>query len=473
MEPEKDLLGAKLGDARRVTRGAKIVATLAQRPERSLPEAFGDGSSLDLAYRWLSNEHVDWTAIRSAHAQATWLRAKQHKRVLAVHDTTEMKFPRRNGRLREHLSAINTYTQGFYLHTSAIIAPLHHEQLLGVVSLRPYVHATDVSGRPETETFWREQGGLLDNESIRWWEAVELVQKSSPAGLDIIHVGDRETDDYALYANMMNMGYRFVMRSFRERLLADSKTTARATNLTALAKTKWSKTTRTISISAHSAARSPKDMEAHPAREPRRVTLSFRSCTAKIARPNNIPLSSKLPAFVTVNLVEVFERKPPKGEAPVRWIIVTNEPVAKVSDLLAVVDIYCCRWIIEELFKCLKSGCLIQSAQLDSSAALLRLLAVMMPVATYLMNLRHMQRQHPDKPATIILDADEIAVLQQQHPECFNNSECNIAQVVSAIAKLGGHLSRNGLPGFLTLARGTNALYFLVQGWRLAHRSSG
>jgi hypothetical protein len=472
MEPEKDLLGAKLGDARRVTRGAKIVGTLAQRPERSLPEAFGDGSSLDLAYRWLSNEHVDWTAVRDAHAEATWMRAQQHKRVLAVHDTTEVTFPRRNGRLREHLSAMNTYTQGFYLHSSVMVAPSHHEQLLGAVGLRPYVHAADVSDRPEAETFWKEQGGLLDNEGTRWWEAIESVQKSSPAGLDIIHVGDRETDDYALYANLLNRGYRFVLRSYRERILADSQATARATNLTALAKIRWSKTTRTVSISAHSAARSPKDMKAHPARAPRRVTLSFRSCTVKIARPNDIPLSRKLPASVLVNLVEIRERKPPKGEAPVHWILVTSEPTATGSDLQAVVDIYCCRWTIEELFKCLKSGCLIQSAQLDSSAALLRLLAVMMPVATYLMNLRHMQRQHPDESATTILDADEIAVLQQQHPECFTNSECNIDEAVRAIARLGGHLSRNGLPGFLTLARGTNALYFLAQGWRLARRST-
>jgi hypothetical protein len=37
-----------------------------------------------------------------------------------------------------------------------------------------------------------------------------------------------------------------------------------------------------------------------------------------------------------------------------------------------------------------------------------------------------------------------------------------------AIAKLGGHLKRNGDPGWITLGRGYERLLILEEGWKLA-----
>lgn len=118
--------------------------------------------------------------------------------------------------------------------------------------------------------------------------------------------------------------------------------------------------------------------------------------------------------------------------------------------------------------RCSATSCRIESAQLGSATALLRLLATLLPVATYLHHIRYMQRNHPDEPATTILSSEEITVLAQLHPECFGRAAPAVEEAVAAMALLGGHLSRNGKPGLLTIARGTNALYFLVQGWRLA-----
>jgi hypothetical protein len=52
MRPEEDMLRAKLGDTRRTKRGATIAAAIADRPERSLPEAIRNDSDLDVAYRF-------------------------------------------------------------------------------------------------------------------------------------------------------------------------------------------------------------------------------------------------------------------------------------------------------------------------------------------------------------------------------------------------------------------------------------
>lgn len=468
MRPEADLMRAELGDIRRTERGALIGATLANRPERSIREAFGDGSALDLAYRWFSNDDVEWTEIRTAHADATWERAEAYPHVLVVHDTTDVSFPRRNKRLRENLSGITNRTQGFYAHVSAVVVPGQDTEVLGVVGLQPYVHVKDVNDDPDAMAFWEEQGGLFDNEAKRWWEAIERAEKSAPAGVEIIHTGDRETDDFSLYALLASNRYRFVLRSYRERSVVSADAAQRATISTALEQTPWIEQTRTVPISARSADRSPKDMKTNPPRGQRWATLSFRACEVQLRRPEHLSKDQQIPATLTLNFVEVLERNPPTETAPVRWVLVTSEPIDSDDDVLAVVDIYCARWTIEEFFKCLKSGCLLESAQLDSASALLRLLAVLLPVATYLMHIRYMQRAHPDEPATAVFGEEEIEVLKQQHPECFSSPTPTVSEAVSAVAHLGGHLSRNGRPGWLTLARGTNALHFLMQGWRLA-----
>jgi hypothetical protein len=468
MQPEVELLDAQLGDVRRSKRAAAIVATLAARPERSIPEAFSDGSALDLAYRFLSNDKVEWSAVLAAHTAATWERAKSCPTILAIHDTTDIAYPRRGKRLRENLAGITSRTQGFFVHTSVLVGTGRDNEVLGAVGLRPFVHASDIAGDKAAKAFWRKQGGLMDNEANRWWEAIESVQKSAPSGVELIHVGDRETDNFSLYNLLLAHRRRFVLRTYRDRPASSSDTDESMTISAVLQGASWLKATRTVRVAARTADRPSKDIKTNPTRKERPATLSFRACRVQLHRPFALAAYRGFPATVAVNAVQVLERHPPPGEAAVHWILVTSEPIDSDDSVLAVVDSYQQRWCIEEFFKCLKSGCLFESTQLDSASALLRLLAVLMPVVTHLLRIRYMDRHYPEAPATTILDAETLAVVQQQHPECFTGTTPTVHQATRAIARLGGHLSRNGSPGWLTLARGTNALYFLVQGFRLA-----
>jgi hypothetical protein len=473
MLPEDDLVDAELGDKRRTSRAMKIAATLGSRPERSLPEAFGNGSALDVAYRFFSNEAVAWTSIQAAHAVATWERAKTHQRVLAVHDTTDIVFPRRNGRLRDGLAGLTSRTQGFYLHTSILVAgQSQDEETLGAVGLRPYVHQSDVERDGSTAAFWRQQNGLLKNEADRWFDAIETVQKAAPEGVEVVHVGDRETDDYSLYARLVRENYCFVLRNYRKRSVhaGDEKLKMKLTD--ALERTRWLPVTRDVPISARSSDRCAKELKTHPARGRRIAALSFRACKVDLLRPATLCVDPSMPPHLEVNVVDVLERNPPANQDPVHWVLITNRPIVTAHDVLSVVDDYCGRWNIEEFFKCLKSGCLAEQAQLDTAPALLCLLAMLMPVVTYLLRVRYMQRESPQAAATEVLSEDELTVLQAQHPECFVAPESTVNEAVNAMARLGGHLSRNGKPGWLTLARGANALFFLAQGWKLAQRPS-
>ena len=56
--------------------------------------------------------------------------------------------------------------------------------------------------------------------------------------------------------------------------------------------------------------------------------------------------------------MHVFELGPPAGAPAVEWLLLTTLPVDTPEALAFVVDSYRARWVIEEYFKALKTGCL-------------------------------------------------------------------------------------------------------------------
>ena len=75
------------------------------------------------------------------------------------------------------------------------------------------------------------------------------------------------------------------------------------------------------------------------------------------------------------------------------------------------------------------------------------------------MTLRHFANEQPDTPASWVLSELELAVLDMaaaNWKKLPNNP--TILQLSSAIAALGGHLKRNGPPGWITLT-GTPAAF--------------
>jgi hypothetical protein len=81
--------------------------------------------------------------------------------------------------------------------------------------------------------------------------------------------------------------------------------------------------------------------------------LEVRAVKVDIPRPRHSQAAAEK---LTLSVVQVFEPKPPAGEAPVEWTLVSSEAIETLKDLAAMVDHYRARWVVEELFKALKSG---------------------------------------------------------------------------------------------------------------------
>jgi hypothetical protein len=182
-----------------------------------------------------------------------------------------------------------------------------------------------------------------------------------------------------------------------------------------------------------------------------------------LKRPADAPKASA--SALRVNVIHVFERKPPQGEPAVEWFLLTNLPIDTDEAIAFAVDCYRARWMIEEFFKALKTGCQFEKRQLESAHSLLNALAILTPVAWRLLLLRHLARSDTRAPASSALTLQQMEVLTAVAKKPLPPRP-TARDAMLAVAALGGHLKSNGDPGWLVLGRGMHDLLLLELGWR-------
>lgn len=177
------------------------------------------------------------------------------------------------------------------------------------------------------------------------------------------------------------------------------------------------------------------------------------------------------PESLHLTLVRVWEPSPPAGEVGIEWLLLTTESAETPAEIMRVVDIYRARWLIEDFFKALKSGCLIQERQFESAHALLNLLALFLPIAVHLLLLRSCARDSPDAPAAEVLTPLQLTVLRHLSHRKMPESP-SASQALWALAGLGGHIANNGWPGWQVLGRAFITLSRALRPWELATRAA-
>jgi hypothetical protein len=442
-----EVAAADLGDARLTRRLGGLVDALASRPGESFPKALDD-AELEGAYRFFGNAKVTPEAILEPHFRQTVRRATAHADVLVVHDTTQFEFG--GDKKREGLGRLIRPGQGFFGHFALATTADGNREPLGLLNLETLFRLDKKSSKPRDQ---RPNRG----ESARWRRSIEAVEERLPDSVRAIHVMDREADSYAILSTLDETGHSYVIRSFQDRVLADDETKLRAA-----ARAAKRSFDREVPLSRRPLIDGPKGQR-HPPRSYRIAKLSFAAKAIEIPRTGD----AKAAASSTLKLavIYVYERRPPSGEPAVEWFLLTNLPVETPQDIGFAVDCYRGRWTIEEYFKALKTGCQYEKRQLESAHALLNALAVLSTVAWRLLLLRHLARHAPDRPATDALTSSQIEVLQAVAKRPIPKRP-TVQEAMLAVAGLGGHLPRNGDPGWLVLGRGMHDLLLLELGWR-------
>lgn len=443
-----EVADADLGDARLTERLGLLIDSLADRPGESFPKALDD-AELEAAYRFFGNTKVTPDAILAPHFRQTVRRAAGRRDVLVVHDTTEFEFS--GDTPRKGLGRLLRPGQGFFGHFALAIGADGDREPLGLLNLETVFR--------HDKAIPRKKRRAKDNrgESARWRRSIDQAEARLAGAVRAVHVMDREADSYAILSALDAAGHSFVIRSFQDRVLADDETRLRDA-----AKSAKRSFDREVPLSRRPKIDGPKG-ERHPPRNYRVATLSFAAKTIEIPRTSDAKTAAS--PTLRLNIIYVWERKPTAGEPPVEWFLLTNLPTGSPDEIGYAVDCYRGRWVIEEYFKALKTGCQYEKRQLESAHSLLNALAVLAPVAWRLLLLRHLGRHAPKRPATDALTPSQLEVLQAVAKRPMPRRP-SVQDAMLAIAGLGGHLPRNGDPGWLVLGRGMHDLLLLELGWR-------
>jgi hypothetical protein len=444
-----ELADADLGDARLNRRLSSLAASLADRAGEGFPQALDD-AELEAAYRFFGNERITPEAIYAPHFRQSAKRASGHKDVLVVHDTSQFEF---NGDSpREGLGRLVNPGQGFFGHFTLAVAADGTREPLGLLAVETIFRLD--KAKPKSQRKQSDSRG----ESARWPRAIEAAEKLLAGASRAIHVMDREADSYPILACLHDAGRSYVIRAFQDRVLVGDD----EQHLKDAAKSAKRSFQREVPLSRRSRIPGAPGKR-HPARAGRVARLSFSATTVEIPRTAKTKRPSSM--SIVLNVVYVVERRPPPGEPPVEWFLLTDLPAKTPDQIAFVVDCYRGRWMIEEYFKALKTGCQYEKRQLESAHSLLNAMAVLAPVAWRLLLLRHLARNAPERPASAALTAVQIDVLHAVAKRPMPTKP-TVKDAMLAVAGLGGHLPRNGDPGWLVLGRGMHDLLLLELGWR-------
>jgi hypothetical protein len=449
--------GADLGDKRLEDRLVRVAEQCHAAPDQSFPDIAPGTPELTAMYRFLRSEAVTLASVLEPHFVATSVRCAEAGRVLVLHDTTECEFP---GEKRRGLGPLHGKDQGFLLHPALAVAADGSRRPLGLLAAHTWKRQG--LGRTRRADGARKTGSdyhrETHKESARWWKGVDAAEQRL-GGVEAIHVTDREGDAYHILRDALDHGVRFVIRMARDRRLLDEDEERLGKTSEVLA---HCEDVFTVEVPLSRRPHNPTP-RSFPAREARLATLAVTGLKSRVARPS---YDRHSPESLEVNIVCVREAEAPPGIEPVAWVLMTTEPIDKPADLRAVIEFYRARWMIEEFFKALKTGCAFEKRQLESYDTLTVALGIFLPIAWQLLLLRYQAQHAADEPARCVLSPVQLDVLRARVPHLVP-LRATAADALRAVAYLGGHFIKRP-PGWLVLGRGLQTLLDLEAGWRLA-----
>lgn len=465
-----DFAHADLGDERRTSRLLRLAEAFAKQPSAPFPQQLASSAEQEALYRFLNNELVDPDAIVAAHAEQTVRRCAEIGTVLAIHDTSEFSFS--GGSPREGMERFGPARQGFRGHFNLVAAADGSRRPLGVLAAHTWVRDPSRKRLTHSERKKRDRKRTegVAAESSRWWKLVEEAEARVGGRASLIHLMDAEADSYDVFARAVEHKRRFVIRSGSKPRIVEPWLEEPVVDLRSALDRASYRYEIEVPISKRKASPRPPRVKTHQPREARLARLRIAAMSVRVRKPQRSPWLKARADTIDLNLVYVEEPTPPVGEDPVEWILATTEPVATEGQVRQVVEWYRTRWLIEEFFKALKTGCALESRQLESYDAMRVALATFLPIACQLLALRDAARRTPDAPATDALSECEIDVLRACSGAKLR-AKPTLQECLLAVAGWGGHIRNNGAPGWITLARGMKRLYEAVPVWEAAQRS--
>jgi len=372
------------------------------------------------------------------------------RHVLAIQDTTEVKFKTTAARRRGLGMVKKGNVHGVLAH-GMIAVDATSGACLGAVTGEVWTR----EGRVATPHRERELGA---RESARWLRCAERAKPILASAAMVTVVADRESDIFAEWARLPGDRFHLLTRASADRSLATGgRLFAAARNFPLAA-------VRCLDL---------------PSRQPgvpsRMAVVALRFGEVTIRRPRH-EIDRTLPKTLSLRLVEVREISPPPGAEPIHWRLLTTHQLANAADAWRLVSWYQLRWIIEQVHRVMKSqGLNIEDSQVASADRLLKLTAAAVKAATIAVQLVQERDGRDGLPAAVAFSDAELETLDALGPTLEGKTQRqqnphparSLAWAAWIIARLGAWNCYGKPPGPITMRRGLEEFYAINRGWHL------
>ena len=423
----KDFPGLDLGDIRRNERFVTIIENITTQPGSSIPKQNESWYDTKATYDFFKNEHVSATDLqRVIELYGANQLNKPIEEVLIIHDTSDISF---NELQAEGLGYLDSKLgRGIMCHSSIAVSTeglplsLMHQHTW----IRPLENLNEVLKTKRSRKF-------EDKESYRWHQGITQVNNLLNAGVQKIHIADREADIYELFFCAYQINTDLLIRSHYNRNLSngsqlwDTVGTGEANGEIIL------------------------DIPDAKGRKKASVKAEIRYQPVEILRPLRSKASYESVELTAIEIKQIGGDK----ENALHWQLLTTMEVQQTSDVLKYIKWYTYRWLIERFHYILKSGTKIEQLQLKQASSLQKAIALYSIAGFRIMQLVYQSRIYPAASCEVILTKAQWHVLYvlvhrnndipQQPP--------SLSEAVMWIGRLGGHLGRksDGPPGVKTV----------------------
>lgn len=204
----------------------------------------------------------------------------------------------------------------------------------------------------------------------------------------------------------------------------------------------------------------------HQPRENRTAEVEVRATTVTLRPP---PRRDRQLPQVALSIVWVRELHPPHGDVPVEWLLATTLPVETVEEVQTILQYYTVRFLIEVLFRVLKSGCRVEERLFEHIERLLPCVAVYLIVAWRTLMLCRLGRSCPDLDCEAVFEPSEWkSVWLTLRREPLPEQPPRLMEMMKLVAQLGGYVNypnRKDPPGPQTVWLGLQRMKDLAWAW--------
>ena len=466
-----------LKDERLNHRLAEVLSQLGGQPTASIPAACGGYAEMAAAYRLFDNEKVSFDNVLAPHVEATRRRIAEQAEVILVPDTTEIELTRPQQQVTGAGPLDGGSRRGVFLHPLHAFTP--DGTPLGTVHAWVWSRQ-DVAPLPAAaRDARRRHTPIEEKESQRWLDAFGQARQEArrAAQTRFVYVADSEADIFELLAEAQAEPREadWIVRACYDRALQPDvekgsenegfgDTAVRHLREQVLEQDVLF--TQTIRVRGRKAKVGCEDRGRRQPRQSRTAVVEVRPAGVTLRAPWRP--DRRLPD-VAVNVVLVREVDPPADDTPVEWILLTSMPINDVQQVRQVIAYYCVRWMIEILFRTLKTGCRVEQRRFEHVDRFLPCLATYLIVTWRTLYVCRLGRACPEISCQAIFEPAEwksaYRIVRRQSPP---SAPPTLGEMVRMVAQLGGYVNRkrDADPGPQTIWLGLQRTHDMALCWK-------